>query len=79
MLCADFLLPIAASLSDLDTLEKYAAKSDVVVTAADCDDLPSAKAIIKGLESAAQGRLDSKQQKAVLIHTYARPPSRPSA
>lgn len=40
-----------------------------VITAADCDDLEAAKAVIKGLESAAQGRLDNKQRKAVLIHT----------
>jgi hypothetical protein len=40
-----------------------------VVTAADCDDLEAAQAVIKGLESAAQGRLDKKQRKAVLIHT----------
>ncbi|EPQ59525.1 NAD P-binding protein [Gloeophyllum trabeum ATCC 11539] len=57
--------PVIGSHSDLETLENTAAQADVVITAADCDDLPAAEAILRG-----QKKTYDKTGKApILIHT----------
>ncbi|TFK49795.1 NAD(P)-binding protein [Heliocybe sulcata] len=56
---------LLGSHSDLDKLETAAASSDVVFTIADCDDLPAAKAILKGLRK----RYAETGKAPILIHT----------
>jgi len=56
---------VVGSLSDHDVLEKLASASDVVFAMADADDLPAAKAILKGLKS----RYEATGKAPILIHT----------
>jgi len=58
-----------ASLSDASLLTSLASKADVIINAADCDDLISTNALIAGLEQAAEARIANKQLKAVYLHT----------
>ncbi|CDZ98586.1 NAD(P)-binding domain [Phaffia rhodozyma] len=61
--------PVKATLQDGDILKHYASIADVVVSAADCDDVPSAKSLIAGLEASSEKRKLEKKLKAVYIHT----------
>ncbi|TFK49690.1 NAD(P)-binding protein [Heliocybe sulcata] len=56
---------LLGSHSELDKLEAAAASSDVVFAIADCDDLPAAKAILKGLRK----RFTETGNAPILIHT----------
>ncbi|KII85280.1 hypothetical protein PLICRDRAFT_179013 [Plicaturopsis crispa FD-325 SS-3] len=59
------ITPIIGSNQDLDVLESAAAEADVVFAVADCDDLPAAEAILRGLKK----RHESTGKTPVLIHT----------
>jgi hypothetical protein len=56
---------VNGSHEDLDTIQSLAAQADIVVNAADADDLPLTKAILAGLKA----RSKSVSFKPILIHT----------
>lgn len=53
--------PVLGSLSDLEALEREAASHDVTIHTADADDLPAAKALLRGLRRSSE--------KKIYIHT----------
>ncbi|KIK96926.1 hypothetical protein PAXRUDRAFT_825456 [Paxillus rubicundulus Ve08.2h10] len=57
--------PVIGSYADTDLLTKLASESDVVITCADSDDFPAAKAILAGLNK----RQRETSTTPVLIHT----------
>jgi hypothetical protein len=56
---------VQGSHDDLDMIENLATQADIVVNAADADDLPLTKAILQGLKA----RTKTIGYKAILIHT----------
>jgi hypothetical protein len=54
---------VKGSHSDLDIIEEQASKADIVLNAADADDLDLTNAILKGIKRTSIGK------KPILIHT----------
>ncbi|KAJ8456487.1 hypothetical protein ONZ45_g18699 [Pleurotus djamor] len=57
--------PVIGSLNDTDLIQQWASSSDIVISIADCDHLPSVKAILAGLKE----RHDTSGKVPILIHT----------
>ncbi|KAJ7618783.1 NAD(P)-binding protein [Roridomyces roridus] len=55
---------VAGSHEDAELVERLASEADVVFSLADCDDLPAAEAVLRGLEK----RHQTTGTKSVLIH-----------
>jgi hypothetical protein len=56
---------ICGSHDDLDRIRDLASQADIVINAADADDLPLTKAILEGLKA----RAKTVTHKSILIHT----------
>lgn len=56
---------VVGSLSDLDLLEKLVSEADLTIAMADCDDLPGAKATLRGLKK----RYEATGKHPIFINT----------
>jgi putative NADH-flavin reductase len=57
--------PVMGDLDSLDVISQYSYEADVVLNLADCDHLPSAEAVMQGLEK----KLKETGKKTLYIHT----------
>ena len=57
--------PLQGSLADVDKIERAAETHDIVISCADCDDMPSIKAFLEGMKK----RKAKTGHRSVLVHT----------